>query len=65
MIDKEVLLYLYNEKELSMNKIATELDISVGKVFNDMKFYGIKSREHLTEAQKNLSQKLIKENPLP
>lgn len=51
-IDKSVLIYLYNEKELAINKIAIELDVSVGKVYNDLKQHGIETRKHLTDAQK-------------
>ena len=65
VIDKDVLLYLYNEKGLAMNKIAIELNVSVGKVFNDMKFYGIESRKYLTDSQKKAISEKNKGKPSP
>ena len=53
VIDKDLLIDLYVNKEMAMNKIASYLEVSVGKVFNYIKRYGIEPRKTLTEAQRN------------
>ena len=53
VIDESLLRHLYIDQEKAINKIASELNVSVGKVFNDLKKYGIETRKYLTEEQKN------------
>ena len=51
-MDKELLTHLYIDKQLAINKIASQTGASVGKVYNDIKKYGIETRKQLTDAQK-------------
>lgn len=44
--DKEVLRRKYIDEEKPMHKIAKELNMSVGKIYNFMKYYGIPTRSH-------------------
>lgn len=59
-IEESLLRKLYIEDEMAINKIANNLNVSVGKVFNYLKLYGIETRKSLTEAQrKAISEKNI------
>lgn len=49
---RESLYTLYIEKRLPMDKVAKELNISVGKVYNDLTAFGIKKRTR-SEAMKD------------
>lgn len=51
-IDEAVLRKLYINEELAINKIATMLNVSVGKTFKYIKLYGIETRKTLTQKQK-------------
>lgn len=52
-MNKELLIHLYIDEQLAINKIASQTGVSVGKVYNDIKKYGIETRKQLTDAQKN------------
>lgn len=57
-LDETLLRKLYIEDELAINKIAEVLNVSVGKTFKYIKLYGIETRKHLTDMQKEaISQK--------
>ena len=45
LIDKGILTELYITEHKPMHTIAKELFLSIGKVFNDLKYYGIKTRD--------------------
>ena len=63
MVDRDVLYNLYIVEKMPMHSIARELNMSVGKVFNNIKKYGIESRpkqgflgrKHSSEALKKIS----------
>ena len=52
VLDESLLRHLYIDQGKAINKIASELNVSVGKVFNYLNKYGIETRKHLTENQK-------------
>lgn len=62
-IDEEILKKLYVDEQLAINKIAEKLGVSVGKVFNDIKKYGIETRKTLTHVQRKAISDSLKGKP--
>lgn len=51
-IDKDLLVDLYVNKEMTIKEISKELGVSVGKIYNTIKEYEIETRPRITQRTK-------------